>query len=161
MMRRLRVSLSCMCFAVFLATSVSWVYSMRAMAVLGGFQDGGLAAAMRTVRGRIIGDIRVGAGAFSSGELSWTVLTETDVGRIDSFLAQHRRSSLARPRILGFGISASPGWCSFVIPHWLLAIVSGLGAVFLRPKPRKQFGLRDVFAMTTVIAILAYGFASL
>ena len=42
---------------------------------------------------------------------------------------------------------------SVYLPHWLLVIIAGCIAYFAKPKPRWQFGLRELFVLSTIGAI--------
>jgi len=46
-------------------------------------------------------------------------------------------------------------------PHWCSLLITGLLAILVRPTPRFRFTLRDLFAFTTIVAVVAGSFAAL
>jgi len=90
------------------------------------------------------------------------VVTEENVKLVRDGLALDPYAP-PRPRtFLGFYMGRSQeGFLKLLIPHWFPVLSSGLLAVLLRPKPRWQFGLRDLFAITTIVAAVVGGFAVL
>ena len=44
------------------------------------------------------------------------------------------------------------------MPHWALAILVGICAFWIKPKPKSQFRFADMFLLITIIAILSGAF---
>ena len=47
-----------------------------------------------------------------------------------------------------------------LVPDWFLVVLTGLIAFFAKPKPRFRFGIRELFALSTVGAITVGTFAA-
>ncbi|TWT99937.1 hypothetical protein Pla108_08810 [Botrimarina colliarenosi] len=47
------------------------------------------------------------------------------------------------------------------LPHWFVLLFATALAVVLRPHPRWRFGLRDLFAFSTIVAVVAAGYTLL
>jgi hypothetical protein len=61
--------------------------------------------------------------------------------------------------ILGVGWHTSTGrqgerYFQWLLPIWSLVLTTALLAIAIRPKPRSRFGLRDLFTLTTVAAVV-------
>ena len=70
-----------------------------------------------------------------------------------------------RKRTIGFGWSMGATskfrYRSILLPIWFPTIISGLIAYVAKPKPRWQFGSRELLTLTSAVAITAGTFAAL
>jgi hypothetical protein len=69
--------------------------------------------------------------------------------KLRRFTQQHRTTS----SFMGYSLWHHPDRFGMTCPHWLPVLMTGAIAVLLRPKPRLNFGTRDMLLLTSVVAM--------
>jgi hypothetical protein len=73
----------------------------------------------------------------------------------------YHRFGFAWERLYDQNHQGRPTYVHVSIPHWFMVLTTGVLAYIAKPKPRGRFGLRELFILSTTVALTAGAIAML
>jgi len=149
--RRLRVVLSCHCFAISIVVVALWARSYSSMFLLKVAVSPVRLFAANSWEGRVTMNLRRSRTRVKDGFLVY------GYSHPERLLAVHnvQRSLIVDPYSpFGVGRSARGRVWEVIIPHWVMAATTLLMAVLLRPKPRFSYGLRELLITVSIVSLV-------
>jgi hypothetical protein len=147
--RRLRICMASVCLTLCFTTVAFWAQSYRQIFFMGGEYFNTLLIGVLSEQGRII--IGVEGGREPAEQWFQYKITPSD---------QHADwpaiSGGQLPNVVGFNDNANLLGAQRAVkfPHWSLVLLFGSLAVLFRPPPRMRFGLRELFVVVTLAAVV-------
>ncbi len=156
MPRRLRIAASYCCLVLCFATAASWYRSHHSYTWIRG-EPLGNELGIQPWQGRV--EFYIDFEPRPRVKDRW-VWVENDDDEPEFAFRAELMSQQGIPSH-GFRLSEmKSGWAAS-IPHWTLALVTAAACIALRPSPRLRFGLRDIFAVLTIAAVVFGSFKAL
>jgi len=157
MIRRLRIATSYACFVLCVVFAASWAESQNSIMLA----RCNVAPRHSFRVHQIFAEIHLKWHGERPTTFSadWKYVNSNASKEIVESLREAWKTSTNKPdTTFGFYADYKPDHLQFVMPHWIAVLIMGLLAILLRPTPRWQCGLREVFAVTTMVAVAVAGF---
>ena len=153
--QRLRIGTSCLCLAMCVVFVAFWVHSYYSYGSMQGVLPAKRVFSVVSKPGQIT---LYGINTSGRGARPWQVAWQYRFMPADRY-QEMMDKELGREwthahAFFGFSLLTRSGIWRVSVPHWFPVIVTGALAVLLKSKPRFRIGLRGLFAVVTLVAVV-------
>jgi len=163
-LRRLRILASVLCLIICVVLLAFWLRSYHAVAALQGRLSTGSCLRIAFLQGNVEFHLQ---GLFvPETHFQYTGVVDTGIDWKCHTLTVSRQLELLNgaglsPTTFGFRARILPGSWGVAAPYWFRMLSICPLAVLLKPEPRLRVGLRDLFIIVTLVALIRGAFEAL